>query len=62
MTCPRCGTKTDSWPCPNCGFPVLRCFRRIAKWRTGYCPADKEINKRIAAEYDNTSFYTGDNR
>lgn len=26
MTCPRCGTKTDSWPCPNCGFPVLwRC-------------------------------------
>lgn len=24
MVCPRCGTKTDSWPCPECGFPVLR--------------------------------------
>lgn len=36
MTCPRCGTKTDSWPCPNCGFPVMRCvFRRIKKRRTG---------------------------
>ena len=22
MTCPRCGTETQSWPCPNCGFPV----------------------------------------
>lgn len=21
MVCPRCGTVTDSWPCPNCGFP-----------------------------------------
>ena len=27
-----------------------------------FCPADKEINERIAAEYGNTSFYTGDNR
>lgn len=27
-----------------------------------FCPADKEINDRIAAEYGNTSFYTGDNR
>ena len=26
-----------------------------------FCPADKEINERIAAEYCNTSFYTGDN-
>ena len=26
-----------------------------------FCPADKEINERIAAEYGNTSFYTGDN-
>ena len=26
-----------------------------------FCPADKEINDRIAAEYGNTSFYTGDN-
>ena len=24
MECPKCGTKTDSWPCPNCGFPVTR--------------------------------------
>ena len=24
MECPRCGTKTNSWPCPECGFPVLR--------------------------------------
>ena len=24
MECPRCGTKTDSWPCPECGFPVTR--------------------------------------
>ena len=24
MTCPRCGTKIDSLPCPNCGFPVMR--------------------------------------
>ena len=26
-----------------------------------FCPADKEINERIAAGYGNTSFYTGDN-
>ena len=26
-----------------------------------FCPADKEINERIATEYGNTSFYTGDN-
>jgi 8-oxo-dGTP diphosphatase len=26
-----------------------------------FCPADKEINERIVAEYGNTSFYTGDN-
>lgn len=24
MTCPRCGTETESWPCPECGFPVTR--------------------------------------
>ena len=23
MTCPRCGTVTDSWPCPECGFPEI---------------------------------------
>ncbi len=23
MTCPRCGTVTDSWPCPECGFPEV---------------------------------------
>ena len=52
MTCPRCGTETDSWPCPNCGFPVLRSpFGIVAKRRTEYCPADKEINERIAADY-----------
>lgn len=27
-----------------------------------FCPADKEINDRIAAEYGNTLFHTGDNR
>ena len=27
-----------------------------------FCPADKEINERIAAGYGNTSFYTGENR
>ena len=26
-----------------------------------FCPADKDINERIAVEYGNTSFYTGDN-
>lgn len=26
-----------------------------------FCPADKEINDRIAAEYGNTLFHTGDN-
>ena len=26
-----------------------------------FCPADKEINERIAAGYGNTLFYTGDN-
>lgn len=26
-----------------------------------FCPADKEINERIAAEYGNTLFHTGDN-
>lgn len=63
MTCPRCGTETDSWPCPNCGFPVLRSlFGIVAKRRTGYCPADKEINERIAAEYGSTTFHTGVNR
>ena len=24
MTCPRCGTETNDWPCPSCGFPVIR--------------------------------------
>ena len=24
MECTRCGTKTNSWPCPECGFPVLK--------------------------------------
>lgn len=28
MECPRCGTKTNSWPCPNCGFPVLRLIQK----------------------------------
>ena len=23
MTCPRCGTEMNDWPCPNCGFPVI---------------------------------------
>lgn len=27
-----------------------------------FCPADKEINERIAAEYSNTFLHTGDNR
>ena len=27
-----------------------------------FCPADKEINERIAAEYGSTTFHTGDNR
>lgn len=62
MTCPRCGTKIDSLPCPNCGFPVLRSpFGIVAKRRADDCPADKESNARIAAGYGNTSFYTGDN-
>ena len=26
-----------------------------------FCPADKEINERIAAEYGSTTFHTGDN-
>ena len=26
-----------------------------------FCPADKEINERIAAEYGNTTFHTEDN-
>ena len=29
MECPRCGTKIDSLPCPNCGFPVFRIKVRI---------------------------------
>ena len=33
MECPRCGTTTDSWPCPNCGFPVFR-VRTIIKQNT----------------------------
>ena len=33
MECPRCGTKTDSWPCPNCGFPVFR-VRTVIKNKT----------------------------
>ncbi len=35
MVCPRCGTKTDSWPCPNCGFPVT-CVKVITKHRDMY--------------------------
>ena len=27
-----------------------------------FCPADKEINDRIVAEYGSTTFHTGDNR
>lgn len=23
MICPRCGTETESWPCPECGFPEI---------------------------------------
>lgn len=33
MTCPRCGTKTDSWPCPECGFPVTQ-YRRKKVMKT----------------------------
>ena len=33
MTCPRCGTKTDSWPCPECGFPVVRYNKKILQNR-----------------------------
>ena len=52
MISPRCGTKIDSLPCPNCGFPVLRSlFGIVAKRRTGYCPADKEINEIIALSH-----------
>ena len=52
MICPRCGTKIDSLPCPNCGFPVLRSpFGIVAKRRADDCPADKEINERITAGY-----------
>lgn len=30
MTCPRCGTETDSWPCPNCGFPTIQKLMKAA--------------------------------
>ena len=33
MTCPRCGTKIDSLPCPNCGFPVMKNLFGIAAIR-----------------------------
>ena len=32
MTCPRCGTVTDSWPCPECGFPEVM-YRRANSLR-----------------------------
>ena len=38
MTCPRCGTKTDSWPCPECGFPVTRYRRKRSVYRRQTCP------------------------
>lgn len=39
MTCPRCGTETDSWPCPNCGFPVFRMLINFYKG-TDVCKND----------------------
>ena len=36
MKCPKCGTETDSWPCPNCGFPEVmrkRIFKKIEKMK-----------------------------
>lgn len=31
MKCPRCGTETDSWPCPNCGFPEVMKAEQMKK-------------------------------
>ena len=31
MTCPRCGTVTDSWPCPGCGFPEVMYKQTISR-------------------------------
>ena len=29
MVCPRCGTETTAWPCPECGFPEIMRNRGI---------------------------------
>lgn len=44
MTCPRCGTETDSWPCPECGFPEIRYCRkkRNAKHTLCYIRQEKK--------------------
>ena len=28
MTCPRCGTLMKGGVCPECGFPVMRYYRK----------------------------------
>ena len=29
MVCPRCGTETTAWPCPECGFPEIEALGQI---------------------------------
>ena len=38
MTCPRCGTETNSWPCPVCGFPETRFLKKKKTYRRKKCP------------------------
>lgn len=54
MTCPRCGTETNDWPCPNCGFPVIKRYtKEYAKMEiAAYCfftvnnASNRIINRR----------------
>ena len=47
MTCPRCGTETNDWPCPNCGFPVLRRYAiKGEKKRAVVCKSNPAIKMK----------------
>lgn len=51
MICPRCGTETTDWPCPECGFPEIMRNRGIrADRKQVNCKTANKVKSRIGKE------------
>ena len=51
MICPRCGTETTAWPCPECGFPEIMRNRGIrADRKQVNCKTENKVKPRVGKE------------